>query len=94
MERTLLKSEKAYRRLEMVAMALTFDSPNNARYEVEDCYLDFGQNWMWTTIVRHGYKECQVLSPKEWDDIMLASSSEELAKIVKEIENGKYFGDR
>ena len=93
-ERTLNEFEREYTKLELVAKALEMASPNNAKYHVEDVYLDFGQNWMWTTIVRRGYRECQVLTPREWEEIMMAEGLDELAKIVEEIRNDKYFGDK
>ena len=93
-ERIIYPTEKPFKKLEMVAMALEMESPNGATYKVEDTYLDFGQDWKWTTIVRYGYRECQVLSPKDWEDIMLATTIEDLAKIVKEIRSDKFFSDR
>ena len=93
MERTLKKDEKAYKNMMAVAKMLEAVSPNNARYEVADVYLDFGQNWIWTTIVRKDYLECQVLSPAEWREIFFADTVNEIAVAVNEIRNGKYFGD-
>lgn len=93
-ERVISKNEREYKNLEFVAKALEISSPNNAQYIVEDVYLDFGQRWMWTTIVRRGFRECQVLSPREWEEIMLADGVRELAEIAEEIRNGDYFGDR
>lgn len=92
-ERTLRKEEREYKMMELVAKALEIESPNNATYRVEDVYLDFGQRWMWTTICRYGYRECQVLSPREWEEICLADISD-IARIVEDIRSDKYFGDR
>lgn len=92
-ERTIHVMEKAYTKLEVVAKALEFLSPNNAKYVVQDVYLDFGLDWMWTTIVRRGYRECQVLSPRDWQNIMKADSLEELFNCVDDIRNGTYFTD-
>lgn len=94
MERVINRTEKEYLKLELVAKSLEIDSPNNAKYIVEDVYLDFGQNWMWTTICRYGYMECQVLCPRDWENIMMAETAEELIDIVKDIRNGKFFGDK
>lgn len=94
MERVINRTEKEYLKLELVAKALEMESPNNAKYIVEDVYLDFGQNWMWTTICRYGYKECQVLYPRDWENIMMAETAEELIDIVKDIRSGKFFGDK
>ncbi len=93
-ERVISKNEREYKNLEFVAKALEISSHNNAQYVVKDVYLDFGQRWMWTTIVRRGFRECQVLSPREWENIMTADGISELMNIVEDIRNGKYFGDK
>ena len=94
MERTLKVEEQAYKNLKAVAAMLEALSPNNARYEVRDVYLDFGAKWMWTTICRRGFSECQVLSPRDWQEIEIATTPAELAAIVEKIRNDKYFGDK
>lgn len=94
MERILSKNEMEYQKLEVVARMLENKSPNKARYVVQDVYLDFGSNWMWTTICREGFRECQVLYPAEWEKIVLADSFSELEQITDEIRNGKWFGDK
>lgn len=85
---------KEYKRLEAVAKMLEALSANDAQYVVENVYFDFGQDWMWTTICRKGYKECQVLSPKEWELIILSQTTGALANTCDEIRNDKYFGDK
>lgn len=62
-------------------------SEKGIRYEVKDCYLDYGQNWIWTTIIAHESddRRYQALSPRQWKDICLATTISELAKIAKEI---------
>ena len=92
--RTINKSEKEYTKLEFVAKALQIVSPNNIKYQVEDVYFDLGQDWMWTTIVSYGSWECQILNPREWENIMLADDLQDLLTIVENIRNGKYFGDK
>lgn len=93
MERTLLSSEQAYKNMEAVAQMLQAFSKNGAQYILKDVYLDFGQRWMWTTIVRRGYRECQILCPRDWQAIERATSPQELAEVVEVIRNDKYFGD-
>ena len=93
-ERVIRETEPEYKKLQMVAKMLTYDSVHNAAYTVEDVYLDHGQDWMWTTICRVGYRECQVLSPREWKEIMSSNSLEELLQCVRYIQNDEYFGDR
>ena len=97
MQPTTFKRVEEYkyiRKLELVAKMLEMESPNEATYEVENVYFDFGQDWWWTTIVRYGYKECQVLNPKEWEQIILAETAEELVNIVKEIRSDRFFSDK
>lgn len=97
-ERTLdqFNDAKAYDNLVEVAGMLTESSVNDWGYEVEDCYLDYGQKWMWTTIICYctdGHT-IQVLNPKEWKEIVNATSQEELNRIVEEIKSDEYFQDR
>lgn len=76
-----------YNRFKAIASILTTYSPHNAIYVVEDVYLDYGQNWAWTTIVRKGYNECQILYPRDWQNIMEADTPEKLYKIIKDLMN-------
>lgn len=94
MERTLRREEQGFKNLCAVAAMLTALSPNDANYVVRDVYLDYGQDWMWTTILRRGYKECQVLNPREWENVVLANSLDDLTACVDDIRNGKWFGDK
>ena len=91
---TIKKGTQEYKKLQLVAKMLEFNSPNNARYVVRDVYFDYGQKWMWTTICREGFRECQILCPRDWEKILLAGTAMELAGIVDEIRYGEYFGDR
>lgn len=82
-----------YNRFEAVASILTAYSPHNAIYMVENVYLDYDQDWKWTTIVRHGYNECQILYPRDWQRIIEADTMEKLFDIVKDLVNDKYSLD-
>lgn len=97
-ERTLnqLEDAQAYDNMVEVAGLLTSTSINNWVYEVEDCYLDYGQRWMWTTIICHDNEgdTHQVLNPAEWVQICNAKSDEELKQIVDSIKADEYFQDR
>ena len=92
------KGTEAYKKLYAVAKLLEAVSPNNATYEVEEVYFDYGLDWMWTTIVRHGHRECQILSPRDWEEIIMSGDSKapakDLALCAEMIRNGEYFGDR
>ena len=76
-----------YDRFEAIASILTAYSPHNAIYMVEVVYLDYDQDWKWTTIVRKGYNECQILYPRDWQRIIEADTSEKLYKIIKDFMN-------
>lgn len=81
------EDENLYIRMEAVASILTAYSPHNAIYKVENVYFDIGQNWMWTTIVRYRYNECQILYPRDWQNIMEADTPEKLYKVIKDLMN-------
>jgi len=92
-ERTLEYNEKAYKNMVAVAKMLEALSEHDAQYIVKDVYLDFGQDWMWTTICRRGYMECQVLCPRDWKAIVSATTVQELADVVEVIRADEYFND-
>lgn len=93
-ECTLERGTPEYQKLEAVAKILEILSPHRAAYVVRDVYLDFGSNWMWTTICREGYRECQILSPRDWKQIMFCETAQDIADAVQDIRNGDYFGDK
>lgn len=72
-------------------------SESGYRYEVENCYFDLGQDWMWTTIIAHNDKEEGILSswqavnPKQWEEVIYCNTVEDVANAVNEIRAGKYF---
>ena len=94
MERTLQSNEQEYKNLKAVAAMLEALSAHGATYIVEDVYLDFGQKWMWTTILRKGFAECQILSPRQWKMITTAEKLNDLVICVEDIMNDKYFMDK
>ena len=89
-QRTFNIDSEEYNRLKVVAEELTKTSPNKHKYCVKDVYLDIGQDWMWTTIINItvGY---QVLSPRNWFDIVNGVS---VSDIVKELTTGTYWQDK
>lgn len=91
---TINMETKEFKNLQAVASMLEALSPNNAKYIVTDVYFDLGQDWMWTTIVRKGYKECQVLSPREWGAIIFADNAKQLGEATQDIIDDKWFGDK
>lgn len=91
---TISSGSKHYKKLSAVAAMLEAVSPHDATYLVGDTYFDAGQNWMWTTIIRRGYRDCQVLDPKQWEQILETSTPDDLAKVTNDIINDEYFGDK
>ena len=92
-ERILAENEKAYKNMEAVAKILEAVSEHGATYEVGDTYLDYGQGWMWTTIIRRGYAECQVLNPNEWKHIAQAETLVDIMDCAVRVKTGFYFQD-
>lgn len=92
-ERILKRNEQGYKNMLAVARVLSAFSKNNATYYVDDVYLDFGQNWMWTTICRTGHMDCQVLCPRDWKLVVGANNIDELAAAVRSIQSDRFFND-
>ena len=90
--RTYAPDTDEYARLKTASVVLTAVSPKHITYTVEDTYFDFGQDWMWTTIIDS--RDVQILSPRDWEEVVLATTADELLDAVKNIMNDKYFGDR
>lgn len=93
--RTISPSEPIYRNFRYVARKLQTISVRGFTYRVDDCYLDYGSGWMWTTIIARNKKgdEHQILSPRDWKDIFNARSNSELDNIIREIMADEYFQD-
>ena len=98
-ERTYSRNDREWKNLNAVAKMLESVSKNGYRYEVEDCYFDFGQNWMYTTVICHNPNATGLLSswqvgcPRDWENIVEAETIEDLAKVVETIRADKYFRD-
>ena len=96
--RVIEEYTKEYTKLEAVAKMLEALSPNNVRYEVEETYFDYGQAWLWTTIIAYSpvttFGSYQALTPREWERIINAENEYEIAEAVSDIRNGKYFLDK
>lgn len=86
-----------YMNFQIVAQMLernAFEKGTGTRFYVGETYLDFGQDWKWTTILAHNeakHSEWQALSPRDWKNIYFASDVHELASAAWEIMEDKYF---
>ena len=75
------------------ATILTAISPKGIRYTVDETYFDYGQRWMWTTLIarRPDGVEYQALCPRDHEKIIL---SEDILTTIAEIRSGKWWGDK
>lgn len=82
-----------YKRLEHAAKILTEASPRKHVYKVGVTYFDFGQNWMWTTIIayRPDGESYQALYPVQHRKILETGN---LIETLAEIIQDKYWSDK
>lgn len=83
-------------RLELVASILTKESGKGRKYEVKDTWMDYGAQLAWTTIVYTDPDDnygVQILSPKEWADLLNAEDDDELNQVIDQITSGEYWSD-
>lgn len=92
--RVFQEYELEYQKLKLVADMLTTFSPNGTVYIVEVTYFDFGQDWIWTTIISDSKDSWQILNPREWEKIVESDSIDELFEIAKEVAEKTYELDR
>lgn len=94
-ETVLTPNMPEYKYMEAVTNQLNELSNGKVRYYIDDVYLDAGQDWMWTTIIAKSKSNLartwQVLSPKQWLDIVNGKPTDE---VVKEISSGDYFNEK
>ena len=90
-ERILNKEEQAYKNMEAVCGILNALCKTDTVYTVGVTYLDFGQDWKWTTILNN--KGVQILNPREWTEIEVATTANDLVRIVEGIRGDKYFSE-
>ena len=83
-------------RLELVASILTKESGKGRKYEVKDTWMDYGSQLAWTTIVYTDPDDnygVQILSPKEWADLLNAENDDEINQVIDQITSGEYWSD-
>ena len=83
-------------RLELVASILTKESGKGRKYEVKDTWMDYGSQLAWTTIIYTDPDDnygVQILSPKEWADLLNAENDDELNQVIDQITSGEYWSD-
>ena len=90
-ERILNREEQAYKNMEAVCGILNALCKTDTIYKVGITYLDYGQDWKWTTILNN--KGVQILNPREWAEIEVATTANDLVRIVEGIRGDKYFSE-
>ena len=80
---------KEYKKLQAAAILLNAEkeADDKAVFEVRDVYFDFGQGWMWTTIVLNGgdeWSSYQALNPAH-QGMIVYGDFEDFAKAVWEV---------
>ena len=84
-----------YARLLTAARVLTAISPKHITYTVEDTYFDYGQGWMWTTIIANNpsstFGDYQVLCPRDHEKILL---TDDMLATLSEIRADKWWSDK
>lgn len=83
-------------RLELVASILTKESGKGRKYEVKDTWMDYGAQIAWTTIIYTDPDDnygVQILSPKEWADLLNAENDDEINQVIDGITSGEYWSD-
>jgi hypothetical protein len=73
---------------------LTKRSRKGITYKVEDTWFDYGQNWMWTTIIAYDPDSFtgsyQALCPRDYEKILY---SNDIPATVNEIRSDKWWRD-
>ena len=87
-------NEPEHGRLVEAAQELTRLSPNGTTYSVNDTWFDFGQRWMWTTIIatRPDGTSWQALNPRDHERI-LRSGDGEMPETIRVIKADPYWYD-
>ena len=85
-----------YNRLVAAANRMNTLSPRGLHYYVGDTYFDYGQGWMWTTILRVDdmFGSVQVLCPAEQRNIVNAAKISDIEAAVERYFAGKWCTDR
>lgn len=70
-----------------VACQIAEELTEHMQFKVQDVYFDFGQDWMWTTIIAYNLKDgssFQMLSPREWEEIINDATNSRIREIIIE----------
>lgn len=90
--RTYAPDSEAVLKLKLACYELMNRNEHGTKFSVQDTYFDFGQRWMWTTIIakRKNGDTWQILSPRQHEDIL---NSDDISQTVDDIMNDKFWYD-
>lgn len=95
MIRTYSPDTDEYKRLTVAARVLTDVSVKGITYTVEDTYFDYGQRWMWTTIIANdpsaSFGSYQALCPRDYERILL---TDDLLTTLSAVRADKWWSDK
>ena len=84
-----------YKRLATAATILSAVSPNRIKYTVGETYFDYGQDWMWTTIIANDpsstFGSYQALCPRDYENILL---TDDMLTTLSAIRADKWWSDK
>lgn len=93
--RTYSPDTDEYKRLTVAARILTDVSPKCITYTVGDTYFDYGQRWMWTTIIANDpsstFGSYQALCPRDYENILL---TDDILTTLAEVRADKWWQDK
>ena len=83
------EQSKEHKKLEAAVLLLNAEKEDddNGVFEIRDIYFDYGQGWMWTTIILNGgdqWSSYQALNPKQQAQIVYGDF-EDFSKAVWEV---------
>ena len=93
--RTYSPDTDEYKKLMTAATILTAVSPKGITYTVEETYFDYGQDWMWTTIIANDpsstFGSYQALCPRDYENILL---TDDMLTTLTAIRADKWWSDK
>lgn len=94
--RLIDNDEVEYKKLTALAEFLTAKSPRHYEYYVGNTYFDFGQNWLWTTVLCRTLfgSTYQAINAREQERAILATTEEDMLTLADDILNDSYCPDK
>lgn len=70
-----------------VACQIAAEETKDMEYKVQDTYFDYGQDWMWTTVIAINLKDgssFQMFNPRDWAEIINDATNARIREIIRE----------